>query len=674
MTTEAERRDALRREVLRAQQEIQRRQAEAARAQPSPAQPPGGVTANPEAVDDLQARLPAMARGFRDTAMFGLDDEFRGLLGAIDPNDTYQGARDDVRYQTMLDEADYPGARLVGQMVGGATAGLAVAGPIDDALRAVPGLRGTGTAARIGRGAGAGMVEGAAYGAGSGEGFDDRFSQALTYGGLGAAAGAAVPTAAEIARRLVLRPVGGALGVGNQSRAANSVVRTMEEAGMTADEIDTALRRAAVDGQDMFNVADVMGYAGQRTLAGVARQPGAGRTAAERALNARQNDSTDRLAQFVTEAMDSRNTRAQQTAAERVARGAAGDINYSAARANAQPVDVRGVLSLIDERIGPMRNTTVQGEGVDATLDGIRRRLAGVVQEGEEALPAELSDLPRLVRLYGEIGDGIQEATRAGRGFEASQLRDVQTALGRALEDASPDWRTANANFAGASRVVEAPDAGQAANAPGSRFADVADEWSAIETRIRGIQGLTPEEQAQYIADARQAFRTGYANRDLASIEGARRDTRNMADSLFNNTRQQQNYGLMATDPETFFRRVDREGTMSDTRFQALGGSQTASNQADMGMVNGEDIAMFGSAASGNFPALGAQLLARASNAARGQNEATREAIARALLSNNPDELRRLLATQQGNDAVSRTIAGIVRGGSREPAYQAVAR
>lgn len=649
--------------ALRAMQE---RAAQIA-AQGQPAPPAGGVTTNPAAVDDLQARLPVAARGFADMATFGTADELSALFApGIVPELTFGSALEQARGQIADDQANYPGARLTGQVLGGlATAGL-TAGPLDDALRTVPGLGGTGLVPRMGRGALAGGIEGAAYGAGSGEGFNDRFAQALTYGGAGATVGAAAPAVTELVRSLVLRPAGAVLGVGNQARAGNAVIRALEDAGYTPDQIDAALRTAAAEGQDVFNVADVLGIAGRRALAGVTSQPGTARVLADEALTSRQNNQTTRLAEFVEEAMNSRNTRAQQTAAARVERGAAADLNYAAARANAQPVDVRGVLQVIDDQIGPMRNTTIRGEGVDGALERIRNRLAGTLTENGQTLPAEMSDLQRLIRLYGEIGDDIQAATRAGRGFEAGQLRNVQAALGQALEEASPDWRTANANFAAASRVVEAPDAGQAANRGTVRSADVADQWADIEARINRIPGLTDAERAQYIEEARQGFRIGYANRDMAAIEAAR-DSRNMAGALFENDRQRANYGLMATDPDLFFRRVGRESTMSETRNAALSGSRTAELLADQAMVDGADVPIVANLLAGRIGPATGQLIGRGLQAAQGQNEATRELIARALLSRNPGELQRLLQSAQTNNATRRLVEGMLRGGLREP-------
>lgn len=628
------------------------------------AQPAGGVTANPEAVDELQARLPVAARGALDTATFGTADELAALMAStsgMSPDLSFGDALTSARGQVASDVENYPGARLAGQIGGGVTAGLALGGPLDDMVRAFsPRLAGSGPAARIGRGAIAGGIEGTAYGLGSGEGVSGRLAEGVQAGLMGAAAGGIVPAAIEGANMAVLRPLGGALGIGNERRASNALLRTLEDAGMTTDEIGASLRQAAGEGQSQFTIADVLGLPGRRTLAGTTTLPGPARVLAEGVLEPRQANQTGRLAQFVEEALDSRNTRAQTEAAARVARGAGADINYGAARANAQPVDVRPVLAAIDERIGPMQNTTIRGDGIDAQLDSIRRRLAGTLTEGGETVSAELSDLPRLIRLYGDIGDMVQSSGSNA----ARELRSIQSVLGQALEDASPEWRAANANFAAASRVVDAPQAGQGANVGTARAADVADQFAEIESRINRIPGLSEAERMRYIDEARQAFRAGYANADLAALEAAT-DTRNLARSRFMNDRQRANYGLLATDPELFFRRVGREDVMSQTRGAAMGGSQTAANLADQAMVEGGDIDLIANLAAGRATAAGGQIAGRILQAARGGNEATREMIARALLSNDTAALARLLQPAQRGMAQSRMVESGLRGGLR---------
>lgn len=631
-------------------------------------EPVGGVTADPEAVEELQSRIPVAARGAIDAATFGMSDELSALMastGGMLPDLTFSEALNQARAQTASDVENYPGARMSGQILGGAATGLALGGPLDDMIRAFfPRLAGSAPTARIGRGAMAGGIEGTVYGAGSGEGVEGRLIEGVQGGLMGAAAGGIVPAAIEGANMAVLRPIGGALGIGNERRASNALLRALEDAGMTPDEISLSLQQAAGEGQTPFTIADVLGVPGRRTLAGTTTLPGPARVLAESVLEPRQASQTERLAQFVNEALQSGDTRAQAEAAARVARGAGADINYGAARANAQPVDVSGVISMIDERIGPMSDTTIQGEGLDAVLNSFRRRMAGTITEEGEDLPAQLSDLSRLGRLYSEMKDAADAAARAGRGFEADQIRDVRRSLGDALEKASPDWRAANAEFAAASRVVDAPLLGESSAVRTVRSADVADRFKDIERQINAIPGLTDAQRSQFIKEARQGFRIGYANRDLTNIEAAG-DARNMARALFSSDRQRANYGLLATDPELFFRRVGREDVMSQTRGAALGGSQTAANLADQAMVEGADVNLIANLAAGRLGAAGGQIAGRVLQAARGGNEQTREMIARALLSNDTTALARLLQPAQRGVAQSRMVETGLRGGLR---------
>lgn len=628
-------------------------------------QPTGGVSVDPAAVRDFEARLGVAGRGAADVALFGGYEEAAARLRSMgDSGTTYADELERVRAQVEADIQNYPGARMIGQIGGGVVSGLVTGGPLMRAASMIPGLRGAGALSNIGRGTVAGGIEGAAYGFGSGEGVEDRLQQAAQYGLLGSAIGAGVPVASEVAGMTFLRPLGGALNIGNEARASNTLLRALEDAGMTPQQIDDALAAARAQGQDVFTVADAMGITGRRTLAGTTQRPGAARTMAEGVLEPRQQSQTERLSEYVQQALDARNTRAQQEAAARLERGLSADINYTAAREAAQPVDVRGALRVIDERIGGMQGTTIEGGSIDDLYSQLRRRLAGTVSEEGQDIPAELSDFNRVANFYSDLADMEQVAIRDGATNRASAIRQVKEALGESLENASPDWRTANANFSAASRIVDAVNLGQAANARGVRASDVADQVKQIEEQIRSIRGLTDDEAARYVEEARQAFRTGYANRDLAAIEAAQ-DARNIARSQFMSDRQRANYNLLANDPAQFMERVGREDIMAQTRQAALGGSPTAQNIADQAMVEGGDIGILASLASGNIPSAVTQGAARLSQAARGANEGVSEAVARALLSGNTDEITRRLLAAQRNQALGRVTQSGIRGGLR---------
>ena len=664
MTTEAERREALRREILLAQQAIERARIAEIASQPQAQAPQGGSSTNPGAVDDLRMRLGAAGTGFRDTALLGFADEVRGVMGAIDPNDTYQAARDDERYRQALARNQAPGSYLTGQIGGAIATGVATGPALERALR-VGGAVAPGLGTRMLSSGGAGAIEGAAYGFGSGEGAQERVQMALMGAGVGGLAGAAVPVAGEVARRALVNPIGGALGIGNEARATTAVMRALDASGQSPDDISRYLAQAASEGQPQFTVADALGNPGQRALAGAASQPGPGRTMAAEFLDQRQLDQSDRLAGFIRGAMGADET-AQQAAARLTAeRAAEARVNYGNARANAGAVDVRGVLAMIDERIRPMQEAGIQGEGVDALFQRFRNRLAaarpeasrvgstGAVPPGVDATPTsvELADFARVSRVRQEIADAAEQARRSGRGFEAGELRDLVAELDRALEAASEGYQAANAAYSTASRTIDAVGAGQVANRPGQRFENVLAQW----------QNMTPAERA--------AFRTGYADRTLAQIEAAQ-PTRNMATPL-RSTRQQTILGEIADNPDQLLRQIDRENTMSQTRGAALGGSRTAELMADQEMVSAEDITVLGNILAGRFGTAAGQAGVRVLNAARGNNEATREAIARALLSSDPQMFARLLMEQQRATAMNALVGAGTRNALRVPAQEA---
>lgn len=98
---------------------------------------------------------------------------------------------------------------------------------------------------------------------------------------VGAVAGGAVGAAAPALVRgmqVGLDTVGGAVGIGNESRARQAISTALQRSGMSPDDVADGLQRAANAGQDMYTVADEMGLPGQRMLTGVYRTPGEART------------------------------------------------------------------------------------------------------------------------------------------------------------------------------------------------------------------------------------------------------------------------------------------------------------------------------------------------------------------------------------------------------------
>jgi hypothetical protein len=289
---------------------------------------------------------------------------------------------------------------------------------------------------------------------------------------------------------------------------------------------------------------------------------------------------------------------------------------YNAARQGAGPVDVRGAIAAIDDRIGGMQGSGVVGDGIDAKLASYKAKLAAPQSAlGPGVTARELSDFDRVLGLKQQIGDDIGAAQRAGRNNEARELLKVQKELDAALEAASAQYRAANDEFAKASRVIDAVDTGKNA-ATSARFGD----------SIPAFQAMTPEQQA--------AFRAGYADPTIARVEAAAPGV-NKARPL-RNDKVTAEMGAIAKDPELLSRQIGRENTMFETANASLGGSKTSENLADAEDSKMLSASIITNLLSGRWGAVGGQALDRLLAGASGSNPATRELIVRALMSQDP--------------------------------------
>lgn len=574
--------------------------------------------------------------GFGDEMLGGLAAN-AGLVGdALTGNwsgmldrtgERYAGMRDEVR--DMLGDARYSrpwtatGAEVAGGMIPALT-GIGAASS------------GASLPARVGLGAATGAAEGGLYGFGSGEGgVENRATNAAKMAAIGGIAGAAAPAAIAglgKAWNAVKNPIASALNIPSDVRASEAVAKMLRRAGMSADDAKRAIDQAAADGQDAYKLVDALGLSGQRGLAGIARQPGdAARQEIAEFLTTRQAGQGDRLAGFVADALDAPDTAVARAAAMKTARDQAADLAYTAAREGAGPVDVRGALSVIDDRIGPMTGSGIADDGISGKFSRYRGRLAaddpaasvikgetGIAGAGHNSAKTavELSDFDRVLILKQEIGDDIGAAVRAGRNNEARELMKVQKALDEALEAASPGYRSANDEFAKASKAIGAVDAGEAAAGSRIRSEDTAAQFGGLAD------------------DGKSAFRAGYADPVIAKIDASAMGV-NKARPL-SGTKTAKDFDFLAKDPELIKRQIARENAMFETNVAALGGSKTADNLADAADMAGMVASIPGALVTQGWGAATRKVVEKLISGATGMNPSTREIIAKALLSSNP--------------------------------------
>lgn len=620
----------------------------------------GGMTSRELLRNNVDpSTLGAGSGGLMQGLGFGLGDEAMGLAGFLEGGPEMANLRQEQARATLEAQREYaPVASIGGEIAGG----------VGSSLAAAPAL-GLNTATSLGgralQGMGLGGIEGALFGFGNAEGAQDRLASTATGAGLGGIIGGAAPYVMAGARA-ALDPVGGVVASmqsrANPMRASRAVQSAVQRSGRDVSAIQNEINAAIAAGQQ-YTLADATGNAGQRMLSGVARAPGDARQDIAEFLMNRQSDQGRRIAGQLDTSMNSpRNpgnlpvpygqaaqgdyvgqTANQVRSGLERSRSATANTQYQAAREGAAPVDVRGALAAIDDRIGGMQGSGVTGDGIDAKLSSYRSRLAS--QQGDVTL--ELSDFDRVLGLKQQIGDDIGAAVRAGRNNEARELGKIQRELDAALEGASPDYRAANDTFARNSRTIDAIDTGAAMTSPRARVAD----------NLSTYGGMTPEQQA--------AARAGYVDPLIGRIENAAPGVNNARPLLSQGS--QAELGAMARNPKALADFIRREQTMFETGSTALGGSRTADNLVDIQEVSGLDAGLIANILTGRWGAAAQQAGGTALNAATGRNTATRDQIAQLLLSQDVGQaLAPAMHRVQQNISQDRVVEALLRNLQRQ--------
>lgn len=583
-------------------------------------------------VDPGGADMSGM-RGAIQGLTFGLGDEIVARGASTLSGRPYELELKAERQRLKQSREEHPVATYGGEFAGGMATALTGIGAAGQAATR------TGQVART---AGIGAAEGGVYGFNSGEG---GFENRVKSGGDGAAFGAFGGVAA--------RPVGAGLsklgdsgesvfqmliGRGQPQRAQNAIGTALERSGQQGEEVVAALRQATSEDQPQYAIADALGRPGQRMLSGLIRSTPEVAQEIQDYLISRQAGQGNRVASFVADAFDAPNSANATKEAMEQARSRAANANYSAARNNADPVDVRGALAIIDDRIGGMQGSGVRGDGIDAKLLAFRNRLAAATPENTKFNPTptavELSDFNRVLGVKQDVQDAIGAAIRAGRNNEARELGKLVSSLDEALEVSSSQYRQANDAFARASREIDQVASGQ--RAAGSR--------SRPEDTVAAFNKMTDGEQA--------AFRAGYADPHIARIESGAVGSN--AARPFTSQKFQQEAAAMATDPELLTRRLERENQMFSTNNTVLGGSRTADNLIDMEDVSHFDTGALALLLRGQIIDGTTQLAGPAINRLRGHGPLVREEMVRMLTSKGDEGaslIQQLLINKQKEQA-----------------------
>lgn len=586
----------------------------------------------------------AAALGAADTGSFGFGDELGAGLGAASEylasfipgqpeGRSYDELLGKMRDQDRRAKETNPGSYLTGQIAGGVGQGVGLArGGLSLAANAVD------KGASLARVSGMSLLDGAALGSaqglGSGEGTEDRLYSAglggLTGGGLGVVAPGAVAAVSKVAKGAVAPFVAPFMP---EPYAQDALAHALRRSGKTPDQIADTMRFAADEGQPMYNMADAMGYTGQRLMSTVARNPNNERQAVVEGLHRRQSGQGERLSQFVAEGLGAGDTAAQRQAALTEARTAEANRLYTAARRDAGAVNVSPVLEQIDQTLSPGVNRiasprdNIAYDSIEGALSRVRRMLS----DGN----SQVSDFDTLFRAKLDIDDMIQRSEGQGAGNRAHYLSQVQRQIDNALADASPSYAQARDTFARDSRRIEAVDTGKAAFRQSARADDTTAAFAA----------MTPEEQA--------AFRAGYADPAIARLEGMSMSPTTNKARVLQTPKYEQEFPAFAAPGEAdrLGRRIKREQDMFDTTRIATGGSATSDNIADAADLQKLDPSIMSALLRQDYVGALMTGASKAFNTAQGMPPSVTERLAKAIMGTDPDEALRVLS--QGSKKLS---------------------
>lgn len=541
--------------------------------------------------------------------------------------------------------------------------GAELAGNVATASMAAPLATGPTMASTAGRGVAIGAGEGFLYGSGQGEDLNDRLNQGTQYSMIGAGIGGASPylvaggrKAIDATSDTILGGLDHLTGRASQSRAVRNVAEALSASGKSADDVTREVSRAAAQGQPEYRVIDALGDPGARKASGIVRGENTPSAETIRSfLDQRSIDAKDRVLGFVDDAFDMRGKSAKTTKSSVEAnRKAVEKTLFNQAAADAAPVDVREAVEMLDGTISQMSNSGIDSPDVVKAFEKLRKQLAGVTPDGD---PTTLSDYQSVLAIWRQVRGQVDEAYKSGQGHIGEALKPIRDSLRQSLQNSSDLFEEATQLSRLGRGVEDAFDAG----------AEMSRRGRAVDN-ISAFNSLSEQQK--------RAARVGYGDDVSASIERNKALQPNPARE-FASTKRQAEADAMAINPATFADQIARENTMYNTTQRALRGSQTATNQADQGAMGPlADVARAGrDAVSANFGQAASNAVNAVAPYLTGQNEPTRQAIARILLSSDPaSALAPVIRQSQQRETTSRIIEALLRNQQRENVYSAIPR
>jgi len=574
---------------------------------------------------------------YQGVSMGGGDEVASAAAALTQPGtfgDNYAVNQEMQRQELARERKENPVRSIAGEVAGGLATGIAAsAGASLTASRFIPqaasGARG------LAMRAGAGALDGVAYGATQGAlsaRSGERGEGAATGAMIGGAAGVAAPVVGATLRKgadvLRLSPVA--------DRARDRIAYLLQRSRMSPDDVKRSLAEARADGQPEFTIADALGRSGRNEAGRLSRTASDFGDDMFRQAEQRQLGASRRVGTMLDEAATGQPGRTAQEVQGKIlaVRGQEAKVNYDAARQAAGAVDVSGAIKAADDFLQPGASAMLRPQSgiADDSVESAVRRARAFLSDGK----SQVTNFDAALRAKIEIDAMIERAAPSVQ----RQLIAVRNALDGALEQASAPYAQARNAFRSASQAADAVDTGADMYRSG-RFEDNVNKFGAMD----------PRQQA--------AAKVGYASRAVEDVRG--NPEADATKPLRGLDRQEELGAMFGPDIN---RKIGRERTMFETYGEIAKGSQTAGRIAEDVAGDGMGAQVGGvvmDAATFNGPGIARRALDAGLSALRGESEGTKQAIARIIMSNQPetvDELRQMLMAR---GVSNRNIDTIVR-------------
>jgi hypothetical protein len=553
----------------------------------------------------------------------------------FDDKDKLRGKTFGERYKQSLDiqenkdtsfQKEHPIADAVSEVAGGiaSTGAAAMTGPGATML----GLTGRTLPQMIGRGA----VSGAAL---SGADAATRGENPLTAAAVGGAVGAVAPPVGRLANAVIGQPVAQTLrGIRDPAAEAERRVAAGIDTDIRAGDRGLTLQEMQ-DAQASGQPAMLMDAGGEKTRAiarSAANTSPEGRAELNRAIDARFESQSPRLANWLQKTFHYPNADAQQEALDQVAK----TVNRPA-YAKAYKEGDRDIMSPeLDRLMGSpalvdaMKKASVSGKD-RAITQGVGAMRQGVTVENGLVNftkgPTGVPTYPNLAfwdATKRELDDATNAAMRAGRKEEASTLTELTKSLRGELDKIVPsyaDARAGAAKFFGADNAIEA----------GQNFVGASQKYGIPAVR-RQLSKMSSQE--------RQLFQDGYVSRLIETID-KNPDRRSIVNKIGNSSaaKQELEVALGRDRASEVMGRLHVEDIMDLARPALQGNSTTARQLVELGLAGG--VGGYESYQGDPQALMHAALVYGAARGHRVIDDRVAKEVAKLLVSNNIGQLQR---------------------------------